>query len=145
MGDRANVLVLQYGAAPPITLYSHWGGDEFLRACRDAITDETRRQPNGESVRSRVGDPSYFTKLLIAAVQDQISGISTGLGDTSDRPNHILVIDSTDGSHWWVTSNYALHWVGVASMVARIETNEDRKVQIGEAPKFDPLPKRAGA
>ena len=88
MGERANVVILQSDEAPPVVLYSHWGGDSFLDAAKRSIHNE------GDA-GVRIGDPTYFTRKIVAEQIGIISGISTELDDNG---YDVLVIDSMDGS-----------------------------------------------
>ena len=96
MGDRANVVVLQWSDNPPVVLYSHWYGERFLQTARDSVDSNPR-----------IGDPSYFTRLLIREVthdSSMLSGVGTSLDD-NEHP--VLVINSLNGESWTVDEQYA--------------------------------------
>ncbi len=88
MGDRANVIVNLGRGNPPVVLYSHWGGTDLHSGSLETA------MVNAES---RVGDPSYYVKLLADSLEEQglLSGIGTGTLDDNSHP--VMVVDANTG------------------------------------------------
>ncbi len=86
MGDRLNIIIKQGSGKPSVILYSHWGRttlEEGLlgRAIEDAV--------------DRIGDPGYFTAIMVGQLGDQVSGIGTSLDDLD--AGYVAVVDAMTG------------------------------------------------
>lgn len=101
MGDRSNVFIQQGvkdGRAYGVGIYSHWHGT----ALHDVAVSVLPK------AASRIGDPSYFTRIVIhnilASIADHDSELGFGLWSDShgepDNEHPILVIDANTGRYW---------------------------------------------
>jgi hypothetical protein len=97
MGDRSNVFIQmtqgEDGLWAGIGVYSHWGGTGFQDAAIKEIPSASRR----------LGDPSYFTRILIHRLlnADADPDSETGHGLWTEQPDDneypILVINAVSG------------------------------------------------
>ena len=99
MGDSSNIYIqTERNAADEewdgIGLYSHWGGEGFQERALDALA----------AARDRIGDPSYFARIITAHVIDSVSGIWVRWPD--DNEYDILVINAETGGHWYVPARH---------------------------------------
>lgn len=96
MGDRANVVVLDYWKAdvadevPAVYLYAHWGGERLHKVAREAL--------NSDAARDRWGDSSYLTRILFHQILNEMADPNDSLGfglsaSLTDNEYDILVID----------------------------------------------------
>ena len=83
MGDRANIIILQDKGEPPVVLYMHNGGYMLRERLEKAMF----------AAATRTGDPHYYTRLLVKALNDIISGIGTSI---DDNEHLIPVVDSLE-------------------------------------------------
>lgn len=97
MGDRANVIILQGNSDHPVVIYSHWGGTTLESG---ALTEAVK------SANTRIGDPHYFTAMLIADLirRDLVSGVGTSLDD-NEHP--IMVVNAIDSAQSTLTEQGA--------------------------------------
>ncbi len=75
MGDRANIVIREAGA-PDLFYYTHWSGQEWPEALRQALN----------AGRGRWGDSQYLNRIIAREVfadldGDTGGGISTVVGD----------------------------------------------------------------
>jgi hypothetical protein len=101
MGDRSNVFIQQGekdGKAYGVGIYSHWHGTTLHDVALEALP----------KAAGRVGDPSYFARIVIHNILARIADAdsATGFGIYSDAhgaPDNgydILVIDANTGRYW---------------------------------------------
>ena len=102
MGDRSNVFIQQGqkdGRAFGVGIYSHWHGTTLHSVALDALP----------KAASRVGDPSYFARIIIhnvlATIADPDSetgfGIYTDSLGEPDNEHDVLVIDANTSRYWF--------------------------------------------
>lgn len=102
MGDRSNIYIQQHKAADGtwdgIGLYTHWHGESLFPVALEGV----------EKGRNRIGDPSYFARIVIHhvlhSIADENSELGFGLWTTHpcDNEHPILVINAQTGEHWFV-------------------------------------------
>lgn len=100
MGDRSNIYIQQHKAADGtwdgIGLYAHWHGTTLHDVALEGV----------EKGRNRIGDPSYFARIVIHHVLHSIADPNSelGFGLWSDQPcdneHPILVINAQTGECW---------------------------------------------
>lgn len=91
MGDRANIIVKQQGNEFPVVIYSHWGGSELAKGYDGPLGAAM------DAAVGRVGDPNYYTALLLRSLFD--AGIVSGVGTTLDDNEHLVaIVDSMTGT-----------------------------------------------
>lgn len=106
MGDRANIFIVQKrdadgNATHGVGVYAHWAGLDLFDAALAALPKAMKR----------VGDPSYFTRILIQNVLDALADANDeyGFGIWSDGPDDnehpILVIDANTGQTYKTDEN----------------------------------------
>jgi len=77
MGDRMVVGFQESSVAPPVWLYSHWGGYSRVEDLAKAL----------EAARPRWSDPAYATRIAMSSIigeswnQELGFGISAGVGN----------------------------------------------------------------
>lgn len=120
MGDRSNIFIQQHkrpdGKWDGIGLYTHWHGQALFSVALRGV----------EKAQGRIGDPSYFARIVIHHVLNEIadpdSELGFGLWTTRpcDNEHPILVINSQTGEHWFTDdASFATDkqdappWVGV--------------------------------
>lgn len=87
MGDRANIVVLDWRESPTY-LYTHWRGHQCPAILQEALASEAGR--------SRWSDNSYLTRIIFSRmIRDDVDGatgfgISASMGD-NEYPH--LVVD----------------------------------------------------
>ena len=103
MGDRSNIFVQQRrkenGEWTGIGVYSHWGGTSLHNAALAALP----------KAKGRIGDPSYFARILIhnvlieAADPDSETGAGLWTSETGmdDNEHPVLVINAETGEFWY--------------------------------------------
>lgn len=88
MGDRANVVVRQYGERPPVVLYSHWGGTELAETVQEALKK-----------RWRWDDHAYLTRIVFEQMIGSQRDTETGFGISTDFPDNehkVIVLDPNE-------------------------------------------------
>ena len=87
MGDRANVIIKQDEKEAPVVIYSHWGGTSLENGALEGAISKAE---------GRVGDPHYFTAILVNDLMD--AGLVSGIGTSLDDNEHpIMVVNSMTG------------------------------------------------
>ncbi len=90
MGDRGNIVILER-EAPPLFLYTHWGGSDLVRYAAAGL----RRAPD------RWNDPAYLARSVFVALLDGDDG-TTGFGISTYPPDNehpFLVLDSNQDAY----------------------------------------------
>jgi hypothetical protein len=103
VGNRANIFVQQVrndeGKWDGIGVYSHWNGTRLHDVALEFL----------DKAKARAGDPSYFTRILVHNVLDELANRNeeTGFGLWSsalgmdDNEHDILVINAESGRYWY--------------------------------------------
>lgn len=102
MGDRSNVFIQQGvkdGRAYGVGIYSHWHGTTLHDVALEVLPKAS----------SRIGDPTYFTRIVLHNVLARIADVDSEAGfglwtdsiGIPDNEHDILVIDSKTGRYWW--------------------------------------------
>lgn len=105
MGNRSNIYIQQTrnddGKWEGIGVYSHWSGTLLHDVAIKHL----------DAAKARTGDPSYFTRILVHNILDELTdrNSETGFGLWSsalgmdDNEHPILVINADTGRHWYTT------------------------------------------
>jgi hypothetical protein len=113
MGARSNVFI-QDGRGAGVGVYAHWGGEELHECVR-------RNLP---AAMPRAGDPSYFTRILVQRVMNEMfdpnreTGGGLWVGGPDDNSYPILVVDSMTGDTWFVEADATQPWTQARAEVS---------------------------
>ena len=101
MGDRSNIFIQQHkradGEWDGIGLYTHWHGTSLYGVALDGV----------DKARCRIGDPSYYARIVIHHVLDAIADVDSELGfglwttRPCDNEHPVMVINAMTGECWY--------------------------------------------
>lgn len=88
MGDRGNIVVLDWEEGKGVYLYSHWSGSELPQILAKAL--------GSEAGRGRADDPPYLTRIIFDVMTEGQHGEETGYGISAsigDGNGVVLVVN----------------------------------------------------